>query len=135
MANRYFQQFSGTPVHGAVSLFGKVTTTTSGTIGSSSVTYGSVVKTATKTGRYTITLDDSYVAFLGCWITIEGTSDAAYTTGKGDFAFLRNVSVTDATPTFEIQFASSDGSPADAELEDGAVFYFRVDLKNSTAQP
>lgn len=134
MANRYFQQFSGTPVHGVVSLYGTVTTSTSGAISSSSVTYGSIVKTATKTGRYTVTLADSYVGFLDANVIVESSSDAAYGTAKGVIPVLRNVAVTTSTGgTLNIQFI--DKALADAELPDGAKFYFRIDLKNSSAQP
>jgi hypothetical protein len=133
MANRYFQQFSMTPMHGVVKLYGKVTTTTGGTIGSSSLTYGSIAKTATETGRYTVTLEDSYVDFVNCSVIVQGSTDAAYTTTAGLIAYVRNVSVNDSTPTFQIQFA--DNALADAELADGAIFYFEVTLKNSTANP
>lgn len=130
MANRYFKQGSYFLESEIVKLYGKVTTTTSGTIGTSSAKGFSVTKTAAETGRYTITLADQYPEFKHCAIVVEGAADAAYTSAKGLVAFIRNVSMS--TKTFNVQFCDADGSPADAELEDGAKFYLEITLKNTT---
>src|SRR5687767_3421468 len=126
MANRLMKQFTGTLEAGVVKLYGSVTTTTSGTIGSTSCKGFSVAKTATETGRYTVTLQDSYVNLLACNIVVVGSADAAYTTTAGLTPYLRNVSVTTAK-TFNIQFA--DVALADGELADGAKFHIEITLK------
>lgn len=115
---------------GIVKLYGKVTTTTSGTIGSTSCKGFAVTKTAAETGRYTVTLEDKYNEFKGCAVTIIGTADAAMTSAKGLVAFIRNEDV-DGAKTFNVQFCDPDGSAADAELEDAAVFCLEITLKNS----
>lgn len=131
MANRLFKGMPKTLESGVVKLYGKIVTTTSGTIGSQSCKGFSVAKTATKTGRYTVTLEDQYMALLAVGVNIEGTADAAYTGAKGLINFLRNVDVTAATPVFDIQFATT--TFADAELEDAAEVYIEITLKNSTS--
>ncbi len=133
MANRLYQQFQGTLEHGIVKLFGSVTTTTSGTIGSSTGKGLAITKTGSEAGRYTVTLADKYNALLAVSICVQGAADAAYTTAKGLVSFVRGVDVGGTTPVFYVQFCDSDGSPADAELEDGAKFFLEVTLKNSTA--
>lgn len=133
MANRYYKQFQGTLEAGVVKLFGSVVTSTSGTIASSTGKGLTITKTAGKTGRYTVTLADKYTALLGVSVVLVGSTDAAYTSAKGDVSFLRNVNVGASVPYFEIQWADADGSPADAEIENGAGFYVEVTLKNSSA--
>lgn len=133
MANRLMKRDMGTLEQGIVKLYGSATTTTSGTIGSATGKGLTITKTATKTGRYTVTLADKYTALLAVSVTIAGTTDAAYTTAKGLTHIIRNVNVGAATPYFEIQFNDPDGSAADAELESAAVFYVEVTLKNSSA--
>jgi hypothetical protein len=132
MANRLLKQFSGTLTQGVVKLYGHVVTSTSGTVGSYTAKGFTVAKTGSEAGRYTVTLSDTYCAFLGCQVTLVGAADAAYTTAKGIVPFVRNVSVADSTPTFDIQFADADGSAADAELADAAEFYVEITLKNSS---
>lgn len=116
---------------GVVKLYGTFTTTTSGTIGSSSCKGFSVAKTATETGRYTVTLGDKWNGLLGVNVAIEGAADAAYTASQGLCSLLRNVDVSSAK-TLDIQFADPATS-ADAELEDGAKVYIEITLKNSSA--
>lgn len=118
---------------GVVKLFGSLITTTSGTIGSTSCKGFSIVKTGSETGRYTVTLTQGYQKLLSVGVTIVGTTDAAMTNAKGLTHIVRNVSVNDATPTFQIQFNDPDGSPADAELEDAAELLIEITLKNTTA--
>jgi hypothetical protein len=130
MANRYFKQFQGTLEAGIVSLFGSFVTTTSGTIGSQSCKGFSIAKTATETGRYTITFEDKYMGFKSLSATVVGASDAAYTATKGLAPFLRNVDVVSAK-TLDLQFADPESS-ADAELEDGAQVFIEIKLKNSS---
>lgn len=130
-ANRYFRPMSGVLESGIVKLFGKVVTSTSGTVSSTSCKGFSIAKTSAKTGRYTVTLENLYKGLKSVNVMIVGSTDAAYTSAKGIVSFLRNVAV-DSTGTFDIQFADADGSAADAELEDAAQFYVEITLKNSS---
>ena len=132
MANRYYNQFQGTLEPRVVKLFGKVVTSTSGTISSSNGKGLTITKTAAETGRYTVTLADRYNVLLAASVAVVGAADAAYTTAKGLVWFLRGVDVSGTTPVLYIQFCDADGSPADAELEDGAQFYLELTLKNSS---
>lgn len=133
MADRYFKQFQHTLETGLVTLYGKVVTSTSGTVSTTSCVGFSVAKTGGETGRYTVTLSDYYYGGLkNCSVMLVGAADAAYTTGAGMCPFLRNVSVSGSAKTFDIQFCSPDGSPADAEVEDAASFYIEIVLKNSS---
>lgn len=132
MADRYFQQFQGVLEHGIVKLYGKVVTSTSGTVSTTSCVGLAIAKTAGETGRYTVTLSDYYAGGLkSASVAVVGPADAAYTTAKGLVWFLRNVSVSTSAKTFDIQFCDADGSPADAELMDAAEFYLEVTVKNS----
>jgi hypothetical protein len=133
MADRLMKQFLCTLEAGVAKLYGEVTTTTSGTIGTTAAKGFTVAKTAGETGRYTVTLADKYVKLLHCGIVVVGSADAAYTSAKGLVSFLRNDTVSAGGKTFDIQFCDADGSAADAELEDGAKFKLEVTLKNSTA--
>lgn len=133
MANRLMKQFQGTLEAGVVKLFGSVTTSTSGTISSSTGKGLTITKTSAETGRYTVTLADKYTSLLAVNVMVEGSADAAYTSAKGLQCFIRGAAVSAATPVFYIQFCAEDGSPADAELEDGAKFYLEVTLKNTSA--
>lgn len=133
MADRYYKQFQMSAESGLVKLYGKVVTSTSGTVSSTSCVGLSIAKTGGEVGRYTVTLEDYFVGGLkACSVAIVGTTDAAYTSAKGLTHILRNVSVSGTAKTFDIQFNDPDGSAADAELEDAAVFYVEVTVKNSS---
>lgn len=131
MANRNFQQFQGTLEKGIVKLFATITTTTSGTIGSTTATGLTVAKVAAEAGRYRITLQDQYTRLLCVNAIVSGAADAAYTTAAGVNAIVRNVAVNAATPIFDLQLIRSDTS-ADAEPDSGAVIYVEITLKNSS---
>lgn len=133
MANRLMKQFTMTLEAGVCKLFGEVVTSTSGTIASQSCKGFTVAKTGGEVGRYTVTLADSYMKLLGVGVAVVGSADAAYTSAKGLVWFIRNDTVASNGKTFNVQFCDSDGSPADAELEDGAKFKLEITLKNSTA--
>lgn len=133
MANRYFKQFTHTLEQGVVKLFGTMTVGAAGAISSSSCKGFDVVKTATETGRYTITLEDKYTSLLHCGVVVQGAADAAYTTACGLGHMLRGVAVSAATPVLYVQFVDREAVPADADLETGAVVYFEITLKNSSA--
>ena len=132
MANRYFKDHVKTLEGGAVKLFGKVVTTTSGTIGSQTSKGFTVTKTESETGRYTVTLEDKYSSLLGLTVALQGAADAAYTTANGLGWFVRGVDVSASTPLFYIQFYRTD-TGADAEVIDAAEFYIEVTLKNTSA--
>lgn len=132
MANRYYKQFQGTLEAGVVKLYGSVTTTTSGTVGSTACKGFSVAKTAGEAGRYTVTLADPYIGLLSVHAVLVGTTDAAYTSGKGLVTFLRNVSVSTTGRTFDLQFANPIDE-TDAEVENAAKFLLEITLKNSQA--
>lgn len=131
MANRMYKPFLGTFDQGVVKLYGSVVTTTSGTVGSTSCKGFSIAKTDSETGRYTVTLQDSYNKLVAVVVSPILATDAAATSAKGLTWYLRNVSVSDTTPTFDIQFCDADGSPADAELQDAAEFLLEITLRNS----
>lgn len=132
MANRYFKDHIKTLEGGIIKLFGKVVTTTSGTIGSQSCKGFSVAKTAAETGRYTVTLEDKYQELMGLSVTVEGAADAAYTDAAGVAHIVRGVAVGASTPLFYLQFIDPTDS-SDAEVADAAEFYIEISLKNTTA--
>lgn len=133
MANRLMRE-PKTLENGVVTLYGRVTTSTSGTVGSQSCKGFTVAKTGSETGRYTISLADKYTSLLAAQVSIEGAADAAYTTAKGLTWILRGVDVAHATaPKLYIQFNDPDGSAADAELEDASVIRIALTLKNTSA--
>ena len=108
----------------------KVTTTTSGAVGSQDAPGVSGVvatKTATKTGRYTLALGSKFRVFLGGFVSLIGADDTAYTTQKGFGSFFRDNDIDGgaADGTVEVQFTRTD-TEADTELEDGAVAIFHI---------
>ncbi len=132
MANRLMKQFSMTLEAGVVKLYGEVTTTTSGTVGSQSCKGFSIAKTGSEVGRYTVTLADKYMKLLDVNVCVVGAADAAYTAAKGLVSFIRNDSIASNGVTFNVQFVDPATS-ADAELADAAKFKIEITLKNSTA--
>lgn len=132
MANRTFSKDHATLEKGVVKLFGHVVTSTSGTIGSQSCKGFSVVKTGSKTGRYTVTLDDYYFGLLSAQAIVVGLADAVYTSAKGLMSYLRNVSIDSSHKTFDVQFCDRQTAPADAELVDAGEFYLEITLKNTS---
>lgn len=133
--NLMLKPFKGVVEAGVVKMYGKLVTTTSGTVDTTNTACKgfTIAKTAGETGRYTVTLAKGYARLLAVGVAIAGAADAAYTSAKGLTWLLRNVSVNDSTPTFDIQFNDPDGSPADAELEDGTSVYLEITLKDTSA--
>ncbi len=132
--NRSLQHLQGSITTGVVVLFGQVVTTTAGTIGSTTCDGFTVVKTATKTGRYTVTITGNANKILGCNVNILGADDAAFTDAKGVWeGKIRDNDVgTGANDgTFEIQFCDAD-TGADAELQDSASLLITAWVKNSS---
>lgn len=129
-----FYPIVGSPTNGVVVLFGRFTTSTSGTISASSCDGFTVTKTATEAGRYTITLNQNYNKFLGVNTTQVGPDDTAMTDAQGLWsALVRDIDVGAGANdgTFEVQFINSD-SGADAELQDAAIVYLTIWVKNSS---
>jgi hypothetical protein len=139
MADRAFRQNIGTLTPGLIILSGYCTTTTSGTLATTSTSkqFGfSVAKTAAKTGRYTITLQDPYTEFVNCNVTLTGPADVIWTANKGQFLGCRNLPAAGVkVTTFDIQFGlTADATHTDTEIADGAAFYLTILLKNSNVE-
>jgi hypothetical protein len=136
--SRMLHPFRGTVTHGVVHLYGKVTTTTSGTIDTTSCDGFAVTKTATKTGRYTVQLGsaaapNTVAELLMVNVRIKGADDTAYTDAKGISVIIRDDDVaTDGT--FEIQFLRNTTN-ADTEIVDAMSFFIEIVVKNSTVSP
>ena len=119
-----------------ITFYARLVTTTSGTLDTTNTwTPGgvSVVKTATKTGRYTFTLPTAFERLLLVATTTVGPTDAAIGANtKGLDAFIRNDNVTRTVNlaastqagTFDLQFAQT--SYADAELPDAAAVMVQI---------
>lgn len=118
----------------------RIVTTTSGTLSTAALTGTwapggqTIVKTATKTGRYTLTLPCAFERLLNVIATIIGVDDAIYgaaTTGSDFFVRDDDVSRTkykagsSQDGTIELQFRRTDTN-ADAELPDGAQVMITV---------
>lgn len=130
MANRMYYPPQGSLNVNVVKLYGKFTIGSSGAVASSSCKGFAVTEQAAETGRYLVTLEDSYNYFLGCHVTVEVAADSAIGSSAGFIPSVRNVSVNDSTPTFDIQF--SDAAGADADPTSGFVVYLEIALQNSS---
>lgn len=108
-----------------VILTGTITIGAAGAVSSSSAECATVVKTATKTGRYTVTLDRKYRSVRGLGAPgLVGPADAAFGNAAANAAQYRNVS----TQTFDIQlFLASSG--ADTETTSGNVIHWAVEAQ------
>jgi hypothetical protein len=118
---------------GLTRLYGHVVTGTSGAIVSQDCDGFTVVKTASKTGRYTVNLSKKYQALRQCNVTIQGTDDSAHTISTALDFFLRQVDVNKDIPLFYIQFCDTNDPQIDAELEDDSQLYIEIILKNQNA--
>lgn len=114
-----------------VTFHSRLVTTTSGTVDTTNTwtpAGQTLVKTATKTGRYTLTLPiGKHRRLLQVIATVIGADDSAYTTAKGIDFFVRDNDIDGGAEdgTIELQFARSD-TEADAELIDGASVLITV---------
>lgn len=131
MANRLMKPLAGCLEAGIVKLFGVVTLGASGAISSQDCKGFTVTKTATETGRYTVTLADRYSALRSVNVMVEGSADTVYTSAKGLQALLRGVDMS--AKVFYVQFVDRQTEPADAEVENSAKIYLEISLKNSSA--
>lgn len=108
----------------------KVTTSTSGTIGSQDPTQDGITatKVGSTNGRYLLQLPSKYRKFHGGFVTVIGPDTAAYgAKTKGLPSFFRANKVDANTPdgTVLLQFCnpSTDATNyIDAELPDGTIF-------------
>ncbi len=109
--------------HFAIGAAGAISTTASEANGldpGEKVTGVSLVKTATKTGRYTGTFSMPFKAVPDCLgATFQGDTDSAFPTTTGFLVAVRNVSKTG----FDLQCSRLDTN-ADAEPASGSVIHF-----------
>lgn len=131
MANRTWKD-SKVLEQGVVKLFGTLVIGSTGAITSQSCKGFSVAKTASETGRYTVTLEDKYNGFLGANVTLEGAADTAFASA-GLAHFVRNVAVSASVPKLDLQISSAVATPADIDLPSGTKVYIELTLKNSSA--
>jgi hypothetical protein len=93
-------------------------TTTAGTFG--------VIKTATKTGRYSLFFDRKYRTMRVVGLTIQGAADAAIGNTAGNMVFCRNLAARGkAAQSFDIQLALAS-SGADTDGANGTVVSYIV---------
>lgn len=93
-------------------------TATAGTFG--------VIKTATKTGRYSLFLDRKYRTMRVVGLTIQGAADTAIGNTAGNTVFCRNLAARGkAAQSFDIQLALAS-SGADTEAATGTVVSYIV---------
>jgi hypothetical protein len=123
MSNRSFFPLRGSLNREIVKLYGTITTTTSGAIGSQTGKGFSAARTAA--GRYVVTLQDAYTSLVSASVSVQGGATAAYTAGKGQNLLLR--SVTPTTKALTLQLTRPD-TQADADPEDGALLYVEITL-------
>lgn len=144
MANRRFIRGDiSTLTPGIAKLYGYVEIGTSGVISTTvpaKCEGFTIIKTAAKTGRYTITLDDKYLRLLSVGVTLNASNDAAYITDAGLATFVRagDAITNGVSRSFFLQFAraltvTTTVTYADAEPETGAEFMLEITLKNRMA--
>lgn len=120
MSNRMYYPVRGSLNREVVTLYGSVTTTTSGTIGSQLCKGFSVTRTGT--GVYAIALQDAYAAVLDARVTL---SVAAITAGKGQiFALTTDTPLSSA---LVIKVYRPD-TQVPADVDDGAVLKLAITL-------
>jgi hypothetical protein len=93
-------------------------TATAGTFG--------VIKTATKTGRYSLFFDRKYRTMRVVGLTIQGAADTAIGNAAGNMVFCRNLAARGkAAQSFDIQLALAS-SGADTDGASGTVVSYIV---------
>lgn len=122
---------------GLLLIFGRVVTSTGGTIASTDIPGGgvAVTKTGSEVGRYTFAVTDAAdtaltgLRFVHLDVTVIGPDDTAMTDAKGVGKVIRDIDIGAGADdgTVEVQFQDAD-SAADAELQDGAEFTFMLVL-------
>lgn len=104
-------------------LTGVVVLGASGAISSGATQDGwTVAKTASETGRYTVTLGKKYSTIEYGHVVVEGAADAAPVAAKGQVAMLRNVSASGKTLDFQLLTPSlAAGAAVDVNAEDSTT--------------
>lgn len=120
MSNRMYYPVRGSLNRETVTLFGTITTTTLGAIGSQSCKGFSVARTGT--GVYRITLQDAYAALLSLSATL---SVAVVTAGKGQLFFVSTN--TPLSSVIDVTVLRPDTQVA-ADVDDGALVSFAITL-------
>lgn len=123
---------------GVETFYHKVVLTTAGVISSQDDVQTSGVvatKTATETGRYTLTLagGSTYKSLLWVDAKIIGADDAAYgaaTLGLPGFIRDNDISGGALDGTVEWQFVAGDTNWADAEVADSVTLLFEIVVSN-----
>ena len=129
MANRLYQQFHQSLDHGVVSIYGYVTVGAAGAVSAfKGLGISNVVETAT--GVYTVSIADSFPAFLGAsaMVVFNGTSAVAAVT-------MKQAPTTDPGPLKSIVLNTLDFAGADVEPDNGARIYFEFKMRNSGYVP
>lgn len=112
-----------------------ITTGTSGAIASQDAAADSgivAVKTATKTGRYTLTVPAKYRKFRGGHVIALGPTDATYgAKTKGSIFFFRNNNLDTGSGPFTVDVQAMNPSTdatnqIDSEVPDGTVLYITL---------
>lgn len=126
--------YAGKDRMGVIFFSHSVTTGASGAIASQDDIAGTglgavVAKTATKTGRYTITLPKAYKKLVSMAVALIGPDDAAYAANNqsGLAAVWRDNDIDGGAKdgTIELQFVRGD-TYADAELPNNTAFKFTI---------
>jgi hypothetical protein len=108
-------------------LCGKVVLGSSGAISSNNCEGFTIVKTSTKTGRYTLTLLKPYNSIDYLHASVELSADTAAVSAKGVVAACRNVSASGKTAQIQLTIVpTAIAAGADAEAEDSAVLRIMV---------
>lgn len=132
MANRAWHRHQGGLEIGVVHLYAKVTI---GANGAPTLSRGKGIASVSRVGagNYKLVLEDKFNSLLWAGaFTLEDATLAGDTVG-GNFWKIDSEDVAGASATQNIVFAApatDDG--ADAEVADGAVVYFKIELSNSS---
>jgi hypothetical protein len=129
MANRYFNQFSLSFLKQKVSIYAQVAIGAAGAPTLSAVNSKGVASIARNSaGKYTVTLQDNYVAFVGVRGSVLLASGLAACVSQ---PCVVSQAVSTAK-TVVVQFVDFAGAAVDPD--NGAVVYLEIKLNNSSAQ-
>jgi len=136
MANRYWKDEVMTLEKEIRQIHGIIVFGAAGAITTQDLKGFTVAKTATETGRYTITMGstsnpDTYYEFKNLQAIVQGPTDAALTATDGYIPVLRNVDVSsDGFQTVDLQL--TDYAGADKNATSGNKLYVTITVKNSS---
>lgn len=129
MANRLYQQFHQSLDHGVVSIYGYVTLGAAGAVSAfKGLGVSNVVKTAT--GVYTVTIADSFPAFLGAstMVVYNGVSVVGA-------VHMKQAPTTDPGPLKSVVLNTLDFAGAAVDPDSAARIYFEIKMRNSGYVP